>query len=389
MNTQEIDKKYVLQSYKRNYTNFTHGKNAFLFDDKGNKYIDFSCGISVVNAGHTNKFINDKIKNQLDKIVHTSNLFVIEPQAKLAQKIADLFYDEYASFFCNSGTEANEGAIKIARKYGKDKRYKIVTLKHSFHGRTITSLKATGQTSLHNYFGPFPDGFVYADDIDDISNKLDDKTIAVMIELIQGEGGLEELNKEKVQKIAKICKEKDILLIIDEVQSGVFRTGEFLASQKYDIKPDIITIAKALGNGVPIGAIITNKKDILSYGDHGSTFGGNFLASASALATLEFLDDLKQSQKLEKTINIYQKELSILVEKFPNIIDKKTGLGLMAGLRIKNNINIDDIIAKAFENKLIMIKAGRNTLRLFPPLSIEETTLKQGFKVLQETLQEL
>jgi len=333
----------------------------------------------VVNAGHGNESINEAIKKQIDNVIHISNLMVIEPQVKLAKKLADLFHDNYSSFFCNSGTEANEGAIKLARKYGDNDRYKIITLKHSFHGRTITSLKATGQKDLHNYFGPFPDGFVYADDIDDIKNKFDDKTIAVMIELIQGEGGLEALEIDKVQNLSVWCKQNNLLLIVDEVQSGVFRTGEFLASMKYDIKPDIITIAKALGNGVPIGAIMTNKKDIFTYGDHGSTFGGNFLSSRSGLATLEFLFDLKQNGYLDKIINLYQDELSKLALNFPNLIIKKTGLGMMGGLRMKQDVNTDNIILKSFENKLIILKAGKNTIRLFPPLSIEEDVLRDGF----------
>lgn len=382
MKIENIDKKYVLQTYKRNYVNFTHGKNAFLYDDKGNEYIDFMCGISVVNAGHANEYINNKLKEQIDKLAHTSNLFLIEPQAKLAQKIASLFDDNYASFFCNSGTEANEGAIKLARKYGKDERYKIITLKNSFHGRTITSLKATGQTDMHNYFGPFPDGFVYAEDIDDIINKVDKKTVAIMIELVQGEGGLERLDKSKVQEIAKYCKENDILLIVDEVQTGVYRTGEFLASIEYDIKPDIITIAKALANSLPIGAIITKHKDIFSIGDHGSTFGGNFLSSQAGLATLEFLEKLKSSSKLDKIIKNYQENLSSLEQKYPNIIIKKVGHGMMGGYRIKENINIDDIISVAFKNKLLIIKAGKNTIRIFPPLSVEKEVLNDGFHIL-------
>ena len=389
MNLEEIDKQYVLQTYKRNYVNFTHGNNAFLYDDKGDEYIDFMCGISVVNAGHSNKYINDKIKQQIDKIAHISNLFLIKPQAMLAKKIANLFDDNYASFFCNSGTEANEGAIKLARKYGKDKRYKIITLRNSFHGRTITSLKATGQESMHNYFGPFPDGFVYAENLDEIIEKVDETTIAIMIELIQGEGGLENLDKDKVQLIAKYAKENDILLIVDEVQTGIYRTGEFLASMYYKIKPDIITIAKALANSLPIGAIITNHKKILSIGDHGSTFGGNFLSSSAGLATLEYLEKLKSSSKLDDTIKNYQKQLSLLEAKYPNIIIKKVGQGMMGGYRIKKNINIDDIISSAFENKLLIIKAGKNTIRLFPPLSIEQNVLNDGFQKLERVFRYL
>ena len=236
----------------------------------------------------------EAISNQAKNIIHISNLQVIEPQAKLAQKLVELSGYDMAVFFANSGAEANEGAIKIARKYGEtkfdNKRYKVITLEHSFHGRTITTVKATGQESFHTpHFSPYPDGFSYEKSIEDVYKAIDDETVAVLIELVQGEGGVQPFDKAEIQKLAAHLKEKDILLIVDEVQTGVYRTGEFLASNLYEIEPDIITLAKGLGGGVPIGAVMTKHKDVLSAGDHGSTFGGNYFSTAAGLAVLEIL----------------------------------------------------------------------------------------------------
>lgn len=226
MNEIEIlDKQYVLPTYGRNYVNFTHGKNCYLYDDEGREYIDFTSGIAVVSCGHGNERLAQAIAQQAQKIIHISNLYAIEPQARLAKRLVELSGYDMRVFFANSGAEANEGAIKIARKYGEVngevKRYKIITLQHSFHGRTITALKATGQEKMHNYFGPFPDGFVYAQSLDEISSLIDDHTVAVMIELVQGEGGVSAMDRQKVQDLATMLKAKDILLMIDEVQTGV------------------------------------------------------------------------------------------------------------------------------------------------------------------------
>ena len=244
MNTQSLDKKYVLPTYGRADVEFVSGKNARLMDADGKEYIDFTSGIGVVSVGHANKRVNSALADQLSKITHTSNLYFIAPQAKAAQKIVEASGYDMECFFGNSGAEANEGAIKILRKHGERdgeiKRYKIITLQHSFHGRTITTVKATGQESMHNYFGPFPDGFVYEDGIDEIESLLDDHTAAVMIELIQGEGGVQPFAKKDIQQLATFCKKNELLLIVDEVQTGAYRTGKFLASNIYDLNPDII-----------------------------------------------------------------------------------------------------------------------------------------------------
>jgi acetylornithine aminotransferase len=348
-------------------------------------------GIGVASVGHGNDMLSTAICEQANNLIHISNLYMIEPQALLAEQINKLSGIDGATFFANSGAEANEGAIKIARKYGEVdgecKRYKIVTLQHSFHGRTITSLKATGQESMHSYFGPFPDGFEYADTIDDIASKIDNHTVAVMIELVQGEGGVEPLDKAKVQALAKMLKEKDILLIIDEVQTGIYRLGEFLATNYYEIEPDIITMAKGLGGGLPIGAVYTTKKDVLKAGDHGSTFGGNYLSTKGALTVLQILKEYKDSGDLDKNIELFDKKLDELLAKFPNIFEKKVGIGYMKGLRAKDSETQTKVINKAFENRVIVIKAGRNTVRFLPPLTITVDEINRGFERLESALE--
>ena len=309
MTIENIDKNYVLNTYARNYVNFVSGTNATLKDDKDNNYIDFTSGIGVVSVGHGNKKVADAIYKQVSNITHISNLYAIEPQALLAQKIVELSGYDMACFFGNSGAEANEGAIKIARKYGhekfNDKKFKVVTLENSFHGRTITTVKASGQTAMHKEsFSPYPDGFSFDASIKDVYNSIDEKTVAVMIELVQGEGGVQPLDKKDVQDLASYLKKNDILLIVDEVQTGAYRTGEFLASNLYDITPDIITMAKGVGGGVPIGIVLTSKKDLLVPGDHGSTFGGNYLSTSAALCVCNILQEIKENGSLDKQLNI-------------------------------------------------------------------------------------
>jgi len=386
MNTQSLDKKYVLPTYGRADVEFVSGKNATLFDRDGKKYIDFTSGIGVVSVGHANERVNKAITKQIEKITHISNLYYIEPQARAAQKVVEASGFDMQCFFGNSGAEANEGAIKIARKYGERdgeiKRYKIITLNHSFHGRTITTVKATGQESMHNYFGPFPDGFVYADGIDEIESLIDDHTSAVMIELIQGEGGVEPQDKQKVQALAKLLKEKDILLIVDEVQTGAYRVGEFTASGAYGIEPQIITLAKGVGGGVPVGIVMTTLKDVLSAGDHGSTFGGNYLSSTAVCEVVSILDELKQSGDLEITSLLFNKALEDFYNQHKDIFTQKVGIGMMCGLRVRDGDTLTTIINNAREHGVMVLKAGRNTLRFLPPLTITKEEIDEGFKAL-------
>ena len=390
MNIKELDKKYVLPTYARADVEFVSGENARLTDSDGKKYIDFTSGIGVVSVGHANKKVNDAICEQISNITHVSNLYNMAPQAKAAQKIVELSGYDMQCFFGNSGAEANEGAIKIARKFGeKDgeiKRYKIITLQHSFHGRTITTVKATGQKSMHNYFGPFPDGFVYADDIKSVDSLLDDHTCAVMIELVQGEGGVAPQDKKAVQELAKLLKSKNILLIVDEVQTGVYRTGKFLASNVYEIQPDIITLAKGLGGGVPIGVVMSSLKNVFTAGDHGSTFGGNYLSSTATCAVLDILDEYEKSGDLEITTLFFNKALENFYEKNKNIFTKKVGIGLMCGLRVKDADTLARIISNAKDEGVMVLKAGKNTLRFLPPLTITKEEIDEGFNSLNRVI---
>ncbi len=394
MTLKKLDKKYVLQTYNRNYTNFVKGQGSTLYAENGDDYIDFASGIAVNSVGHNNPTLVKALQEQVKKIIHISNLQIIEPQAKLAEKICTLSNYDGAIFFANSGAEANEGAIKIARKYGETKfekkRYKVITLEHSFHGRTITTVKATGQESFHSpNFSPYPAGFSYVDGLDSVYENLDDETVAVMIELVQGEGGVQPFEKEAIQKLAQHLKEQDVLLIVDEVQTGIYRTGAMLASNMYEIEPDIITMAKGLGGGVPIGAVMTKHKDVLVAGDHGSTFGGNYLSTRAGLAVLEVLSDMDNSGKLTETLAYFTIKLKDIQKKYSHLFTQEVGLGLMRGLRSKDSDTMKAVLAKAMDKRVIVLPAGRNTVRFLPSLTITASEIDEGFKRFEEAISTL
>lgn len=371
----------LMNNYSRADVGFVRGDGAILWDDDGKDYIDFASGIGVCSLGHSHKSITRVIAKQAKTLLHTSNLYNIAPQTRLANKISNLLGGEYELFFANSGAEANECAIKLARKYGysNGKKSEIISLKNSFHGRTIATLAMTGQDKFHpDDFGPYPNGFKFYDTIDDIIANLDENTAAVIIELVQGEGGINPLDKEKVQELARVLSERDILLITDEVQCGVYRTGEFITAKIYEIEPDIITFAKGLGNGVPIGAC-ASKKAIFTPGDHGSTFGGGFLVTSVAECVLNELEMLKSSGKLNKTIAKFEKNLDKLVSKNSDIFEKRVGIGLMQGIVVKDVEFLAKIVAKALECGLLVLRSGKDTLRFLPPLNLSKKELKEGF----------
>lgn len=386
----QMDLDYVLHTYGRNYTHFVRGSGAKLFDDSGRDYIDFGAGIAVCSVGHGNERLVNAICKQARELIHTSNLYLIEPQAKLARELVLQSGYDMRVFFANSGAEANEGAIKIARKFGEVdgevKRYQIITLDSSFHGRTISTLKATAQSKMHHYFGPFPDGFVYAKDIQDIPNKISDVTCAVLLELVQGEGGITPFDRSEIQALAKLLKEKNILLMIDEVQTGIYRSGELFASQCYEITPDVITTAKGLAGGVPIGAVMTRLKDIFAPGDHGSTFGGNFLSTRAALEVLGILKEEKQSGRLDKTILYFSQKLQALQKSYPEIFIEEIGLGLMRGLRVRDLDTLTHFLQKAYENGVLVLKSGKNTARFLPSLTITKEEIDEGFNRIETAL---
>ncbi|WP_086232077.1 aminotransferase class III-fold pyridoxal phosphate-dependent enzyme [Campylobacter devanensis] len=371
----------LMNNYSRADVGFVRGDGAILWDNSGKDYIDFASGIGVCALGHSHKGVAKVVAKQAKTLLHTSNLYNIAPQAKLANKISNLLGGGYELFFANSGAEANECAIKLARKFGfnKGRKSEIISLKNSFHGRTIATLAMTGQDKFHpDEFGAYPDGFKFYDSIDDIIANLNENTAAVIIELVQGEGGINPLDKDKVQNLAKILNQKDILLITDEVQCGVYRTGEFVTSKLYGITPDIITFAKGLGNGVPISACAT-RKSIFSPGDHGSTFGGGFLVTSVAEYVLSELETLKSSGKLNKTIAKFEKNLEKLVSKNSDIFEKRVGIGLMQGIVVKDVEFLAKIVAKALECGLLILRSGKDTLRFLPPLNLSKKELKEGF----------
>ena len=286
------ENQYVMNTYGRFPIALDHGEGATVWDVEGKKYIDLASGIGVNCMGYNNQKIIDAITQQAHKLMHVSNLFTTAPMVQVAKKLVEKTHLNGKVFFANSGAEANEGAIKLARKYSYDKygegRYKIVTLINSFHGRTVTTLKATGQDRFHNYFFPFTEGFDYAvaNDFDSVRKKVDDMTCAVMMELIQGEGGVLPLDPDFVKQVEELCREKDLLLIIDEVQTGIGRTGSLFCFQQYGIQPDVVTMAKGLGGGMPIGAVLAAEScsNVLTPGTHATTFGGTPIVCAAANA---------------------------------------------------------------------------------------------------------
>ena len=371
----------LMNNYSRADVGFVRGDGAILWDDSGKDYIDFASGIGVCALGHSHKGVAKIISKQSKTLLHTSNLYNIAPQTRLANKISNLLGGVYELFFANSGAEANECAIKLARKYGysNGKKSEIISLKNSFHGRTIATLAMTGQDKFHpDDFAPYPDGFKFYNSIDEIIENLNENTAAVIIELVQGEGGINPLDKEKVQKLARVLSERDILLITDEVQCGVYRTGEFITAKIYEIEPDIITFAKGLGNGVPIGAC-ASKKAIFTPGDHGSTFGGGFLVTSVAKYVLNELENLKNSGKLDKKISKFEKKLDKLVKENSDIFEKRVGIGLMQGIVVKDVEFLAKIVAKALECGVLVLRSGSNTLRFLPPLNLSKKELKEGF----------
>ena len=381
--------KYIINNYKVHDIVIEYGKGSYLYDTNKKRYLDLTSGIGVNSLGYCDKEFIERLKNQLTKITHTSNLFINENAVETAKLLVQLSKMDKV-FFSNSGAESNECAIKIARKYSYDKygfgRDKILTLKNSFHGRTLTTLKATGQEKFHKYFYPFPEGFIYgeANNIDNILLKLNKNNVcAIIIEPIQGEGGVFPLSYEFITSLKKVCDERDIILIFDEVQCGIGRTGKIFAFENFDVTPDIVTLAKGLGGGLPIGAVICNKKTsgVLNYGDHGSTYGGNPLVTTAAKYVLSKISNISFLNEInEKSAYLINALKNI---KSDNIIEVR-GMGLMIGIEVKGNLN--EYIDKGIEKGILLLSAGSNTIRLLPPLTITIAELEEAISVLKEIL---
>ena len=366
----------------------THGEGSCLFDENNKKYIDFTSGIGVSSVGYNNKKLNEAILNQLNSFAHLSNIFLSTPTVKLANKLTTISKMSKV-FFSNSGAEANEGALKLAKKYSYmkygGKRNKILSLKDSFHGRTLATLTATGQDKFHKYFDPFPDGYDYVtpNSIEDFKEKLTDDVCAIIMEASQGEGGVNLLNNNFVQEVCNVCKEKDVLIIFDEVQCGLGRTGHIFCFQEFGVEADIITLAKGLGGGLPIGAILCNEKlsNTFTPGDHGSTFGGNPVVCAGTLAVLDQIcnDELLSSVQAKGKF-IRQ---TLTKSKLP-LVKNIRGLGLMIGIEV--SCPPAEIQKKALEKGLLILTAGKNVVRLLPPLTISEIEIKKGLAILLKCL---
>ena len=388
LDTKEKDLKYIMHTYGRYDVALKSGKGAVAYDENGKKYIDVSSGIGVNSLGYCNDGWVDAVTKQAGTIQHMSNYFYSEQASNLAEKLCNLTGLSKVCFG-NSGAEANECAIKIARKYSFDKygegRNGIITLKNSFHGRTVTTLSATGQDVFHNYFFPFTEGFSYveAGDMNALKDAVNNNTCAVMLELIQGEGGVNILDKDYVQSLVKFCNENDILVIVDEVQTGVGRTGKLFAFENYEILPDLVTIAKGLGGGLPIGLCMCGEKlkDVMSPSTHGTTFGANPVVCAGANYVLDtitadgFLDEVnKKGAYIEEKVSMFENVKNV------------RRMGLMIGIELKSG-NAHDIAVKCVENGLLIITA-KDLLRMLPPLVITYDEIDEALKILENTLKE-
>ena len=385
MNTKELDNQYVAHAYGRFDVALTKGQGSTLYDENGKKYIDFGSGIGVTAFGINDPVWTKAVEEQLHRVQHTSNLYYTAPCAKLAQLLCEKSGMKKV-FFGNSGAEANEGAIKFARKYSFDKygagRSTIITLVNSFHGRTITTLAATGQDSFHTVFDPFTPGFKYcpANDIEALQAAATDDVCAVLFECVQGEGGVNNLSPTFVNAIAKLAKEKDILIAVDEVQTGNGRTGTYFAYQQYGITPDIVTTAKGLGGGLPIGAVLFGKKlqDTMTPGSHGSTFGGNPVVAAGACSIVERIDDdflgevQRKSEKIRTALAKVKGVQSI------------SGMGLMLGIETDKPAGE---VAKACLANGLLILTAKTKLRLLPALNISDAELDEGLEILKGVLE--
>ena len=391
MNSQEIKAltgQYILNTYGRFPVALDHGQGATLYDPEGKAYIDFASGIGVASLGYGDGDWVKAITDQAGKLGHSSNLFYTEPPAKLAQLLCQRT-GMAGVFFANGGGEANEGMIKLARKYSFDKygtgRATIITLKNSFHGRTITTLTATGQEVFHNYFFPFTEGFRYADanDMASLEAAAGDDVCAVMVELVQGEGGVLPLDKDYVRALAKLCAEKDWLLLVDEVQSGVGRTGRLFAFQHYGILPDVCSFAKGIAGGLPMSGIMANAKcrEVLGPGMHATTFGANPVCAAAGLVVQEKLSDAFLAEVEQKGAYLRQKIEALDLPCF----GATRGLGLMIGIAVNDGWTNKAIAGQLIENGLLVLTAGPG-MRLLPPLVISQAEMDQGLAVMKQVL---
>ncbi len=388
--TIESFKKYVVPNYIRNAVVLTRGKGMYLWDSEGKRYLDLFSGWAVSNLGHCHPRVTSAISRQAKTLVHAPNIFYTEPQGALAKLISDSSFGGMC-FFCNSGAEANEAAIKLARiHYSPQERYKIITMHNSFHGRTMAALAATAQPKYHKGFSPMLEGFTFVpfDDLDAVKEAVDDKTCAVMLEPIQGEGGINIASQEYLKGLRRLCDEHRLLLILDEVQCGMGRTGKYFAYQHYGITPDIMTLAKSLGNGTAIGAMTARAELAKSLvpGSHATTFGGNPLACAAGVAVF---DTIRIEGLLENCseMGAYSMErLNSLAERFGDLVKEVRGVGLMIGVELKKEGMT--VVKRCMEKGLLLNCTQEKVLRFMPPLNVGKKHIDEGIAILEGVLKE-
>lgn len=381
---------HVIPSYGRKPVVFVRGKGTKIWDADGKVYLDFLAGIAVNGVGHSHPKLLEAIRRQSEQLIHISNLYYHENQGRLAKALSDLALHGKC-FFCNSGAEANEALIKLARLWGHDrKRYEIITMKNSFHGRTLATLTATGQAKIQKGFEPLPAGFVYADfnDLASVQAALSDKTAAVLVEAVQGEGGVIPAQPEFLKGLRALCTEKDILLLCDEVQCGMGRTGHWFGFQAYDIEPDAFSLAKSLAGGYPIGAIVTGPKlaDVFQPGKHASTFGGSPLACAAALAVIQIIQEEGLLQHAIQMGELLKKGLQALVAKYQPYLVEVRGQGLMLGLAL--NQPAKTLEAKLMDMGLLTLATAENVLRFLPPLNVKQNEVDEALDIIADACAE-
>lgn len=379
----------LLHTYNRYQIILEKGEGMYLYDSEGKEYLDFCAGIAVFALGYKNETFNTAIKDQVDKLVHTSNYYYNFPSIAAAQKLTAAAHMDRV-FFTNSGTEAIEGAIKTARKYAFNKDgntdHEMIAMNHSFHGRSMGALSVTGNPHYQEAFKPLIGGVKFAEynDLESVKELITDKTCAIILEPVQGEGGIYPATEEFLKGLRALCDEKDILLIFDEIQCGMGRTGYMFACQRYGVEPDVMTVAKALGCGLPVGAFLVKEKAAsLVAGDHGSTYGGNPLVGAAANAVFDIFEEKQILENVQKTGEYLFEKLEAVKEAHPEIVDHR-GLGFMQGLEF--SVPVGPIVAKCIENGLILISAGTHTIRFIPPLIAQKEHVDKMVEILESCL---
>ena len=384
----------ILHTYNRFPVMFDHGEGCYLYDTEGKKYLDFAAGIAVNSLGYHYPGYDEALKSQIDKLTHISNLYYNEPMSEAGEKLVKASGLSKA-FFTNSGTEAIEGALKAARKYAYTKygkeagKYEIIAMNHSFHGRSMGALSVTGTEHYREPFEPLIGGVKFADfnDLDSVKAQITDKTCAIITEVVQGEGGIYPAQKEFLEGLRALCDEKDIILIFDEIQCGMGRTGYYFAWQSYGVKPDVMTCAKALGCGVPVGAFVLGEKAAASSlvpGDHGTTYGGNPVVCAAVSKVFDIYEKDDILAHVQELTPYLEEQLDKLVDKYP-VVAARRGKGFMQGLVITGT-TVGSIVTKALENGLLVISAGSDVLRLVPPLVITKENIDEMVEKLEKSL---